>query len=209
MTRDIVPYRFSQAVGELRMSAIALHRRRYLEVGFMPEGFQDPYEKDSIYFVAQPKELFQVVGVCRLVLQELRTLPTYAHFDLFHDKKQALRQLKPGTYAELGAFAVLSRHHGLSSGLIATALGHASAQGMTHVLCCVDQDFHRNVRMFLDIPLETVGPGKLFYGSIKIPCVLNIAEALERLRISRPQAFQPLSSRVGGPGRAPPPVRVA
>jgi hypothetical protein len=192
LTLDSVSYCFSQAVGEVRKSAIALHRQRYLEVGFMPENFQDPYEKDSIYFVAQQQESFQVVGVCRLVLQDLRTLPTYAHFDLSPDERQALHQLKPGTYAELGALTKLPHHHGMTPGLIETALSYAASWGMTHVLCCIDQDFFRSVRVFLDIPVQVIGSAQPFYGSIKIPCVVSVPEALARLRARKPQAFQHL-----------------
>ncbi|HYO53378.1 hypothetical protein [Archangium sp.] len=209
MKRDNASYRFIQAEGELRRRAVALHRQRYMEVGFMPRDFQDPYEKGSIYFVAQHLEHQQVVGVCRLVLQELRTLPTYTHFELFEHERRALDQLKPGTYTELGALTKLPHHPDVTPGLIATTLGHASAREMTHLLCCIDQQLFQSLRMFLDIPFQVIGKDRMFYGSIKIPCVVNISETLERLKARKPQAFQQLSFRRGGVEDARPPVRAA
>jgi N-acyl-L-homoserine lactone synthetase len=186
-------YRFSQAHGELRKSAIALHRQRYQELGFMPEGFQDPYERDSIYFVAQHAGRPQVIGVCRLVIQDLRMLATYAHFELFEHERKALTQLKPGTYSEFGGFTKLPHHHDIVPGLLATALSYASARGMTHLLCCVDQQLSERMRMFLDLPLRDIGNARQFYGSLKIPCTVSIPEALSRLGTRKPQVFQHLS----------------
>jgi N-acyl-L-homoserine lactone synthetase len=205
---DTVAYRFIQAEGELRRRAIALHRQRYMEVGFMPRGFQDPYEKGSRYFVAQQEENQQLVGVCRLVLQELRTLPTYNHFELFEHERKGLEQLEPGTYTELGALTKLPGHPGVTPGLIATAMAHASSQGMSHVLCCIDQRLFHSVRAHLGIPLQVIGRERLFYGSLKVPCVTNISATLEQLKVRKPQALQQPALQPGAqegvsmPGRA-------
>ncbi len=208
MKRDTASYRFIQAEGELRRQAIALHRQRYMEVGFMPPDFQDPYEKGSRYFVAQDEATQQVIGVCRLVRQELRTLPTYAHFELFEQERQGLEQLKPGTYSELGALTKLPEHPDVTPGLIATALAHAAGLGMSHVLCCIDQRLFHTVRTHLGIPLRVIGGARLFHGSLKIPCLVDIRESLEQLTARKPQvarhlALQPAAPReVHAPGRA-------
>lgn len=209
MKRDTVSYRFMQAEGELRRKAIALHRQRYLEVGFMPKDFQDPYEKDSLYFVAWHEELRQVVGVCRLVLQDLKTLPTYAHFELFEHERRGLEQLKPGTFTEFGALTKLPDHPDVTPGLIATALAHASSMGMNQVLCCIDQRLFQSVRTHLGIPLRVIGQGQLFYGSLKIPCVLDISDALEQLSVHKPQVFQHLALQRSALESMYPPVRAA
>lgn len=192
MPCDNASYRFIHAEGDLRSQAIALHRQRYMEVGFMPEDFQDPYEKGSRYFVAQNERTQRLVGVCRLVLQELWTLPTYSHFELFEHERRALDALKPGTYTELGALAKLPHVPNVAPGLIAAALAHAAASRMPQVLCCIDQQLFHSMRTRLGIPFRVIGKGKLFYGSIKIPCVVNSAETLERLRAHTAQSFQPL-----------------
>jgi hypothetical protein len=207
MKRDIVSYRFSQAEGELRRKAIALHRQRYMQVGFMPEDFQDPYEKDAIYFVAEHAEHQQVVGVCRLVLQELRTLPTYAHFELFEHERWALEQLKPGTYTELGALTKLPNHPEVVPGLLMLAFSHAAAQGMSHVLCCIDQRLFQSVRLHLGIRFQVIGKEQLFYGSLKIPCVVNIADTLRQLAARKPRAGQHPSLLPVNPPNAYPPLR--
>ncbi|WP_375770262.1 hypothetical protein NR798_05030 [Archangium gephyra] len=209
MGRDTAVYRFIQAEGELRRRAIALHRQRYMEVGFMPSDFQDPYEKGSRYFVAWHEETQQAVGVCRLVLQELRTLPTYHHFELFEHERRGLEQWKPGTYAELGALTKLPHHADVTPGLIATALAHASAQGMSHVLCCIDQRLFQSVRAHLGIPLQVIGRERLFYGSLKIPCVVHISDTLEQLWVHKPQVLQRLAPQPGAPGDVALPGRAA
>jgi N-acyl-L-homoserine lactone synthetase len=191
--RDTATYRFIQAEGELRRSAIALHRQRYMEVGFMPPDFQDPYEKGSRYFVARHEGTQQLVGVCRLVQQELRTLPTYHHFELFEHERRRLEQLKPGTSTEFGALTKLPGHSDVTPGLIATALAHAAHHGMSQLLCCADQRLFPSLREHLGLPLRVIGREQPFYGSIKIPCVLNISEALEQLKVRKPQVLQQLA----------------
>lgn len=206
--RDTAAYRFIQAEGELRRSAIRLHRQRYMEVGFMPPDFQDPYERDSRYFVARHEETQQAVGVCRLVLQELRTLPTYHHFELFEHERRSLERWTPGTYAELGALTKLPGHSGVTPGLLATALAHAAHLGMSQVLCCSDQRLFQSVRAHLGLSPRVIGRERLFYGSIKIPCVLVISECLEQLMAHKPQVLQQLAlgpvarEGVSAPGRA-------
>lgn len=207
MPCDNASYRFIHAEGELRSQAIALHRQRYLEVGFMPEDFQDPYEEGSLYFVAWHERNQRVVGVCRLVLQELWTLPTYRHFELFEHERRALDALQPGTYTELGALAKLPHTPNVAPGLIAAALAHAAAQRMPHVLCCIDQQLFQSMRTRLGIPFRVIGKGKLFYGSIKIPCVVNSAETLERLKAHSVRSLHPLELPEQEPGR--PPVQAA
>ncbi len=207
--RDTAAYRFIQAEGELRRSAIALHRQRYMEVGFMPRDFQDPYEKGSRYFVAWHEGTQRVVGVCRLVLQELRTLPTYHHFELFEHERRALEQLEPGTYTEFGALTKLPGHGDVTPGLVATALAHASHQGMSLLLCCSDQRLFPSLRDHLGLPLRVIGREQPFYGSIKIPCVLSVPETLARLRARKPQAFQHLVPGAGGLAVVYPPVKAA
>jgi hypothetical protein len=159
----------------------------------MPPDFQDPYEKGSRYFVALHEGQQQVVGVCRLVLQELRTLPTYHHFELFEHERRSLEQLQPGTYTEFGALTKLPGHPDVTPGLIATALAEAFSQGMDQLLCCIDQRLFRSVRGHLGLPLQVIGKEQLFYGSLKIPCVLNIPAALEALAVHKPQVLQRLS----------------
>ena len=90
----------------------------------MPEGFQDPYES-SIYFAARHREQEDILGVCQLVMQNLETLPTSAHFELFEPERRALTQLAPGTYTELGALTKVPRHPGLVPGLLTAAFVHA------------------------------------------------------------------------------------
>ncbi|WP_147332870.1 hypothetical protein [Archangium gephyra] len=197
MKRDTAAYRFMLAEGELRTSAITLHRQRYMEVGFMPPDFQDPYEKGSRYFVARHEATQRTVGVCRLVLQELWTLPTYHHFELFEHERRGLEQLKPGTSAELGALTKVPGHWGVTAGLMATALAHAATLGMSQVLCCSDQRLFHSVRAHLGLSPRVIGRERLFYGSIKIPCVLNISETLEQLAL--PPGAQ---EGVSAPGRA-------
>ncbi|HYO69078.1 MAG TPA: hypothetical protein VEU33_23660 [Archangium sp.] len=213
MKRDTAAYRFIQAEGELRRSAIALHRQRYMEVGFMPPDFQDPCEKGSRYFVAlheanqQPIHQ-QPIGVCRLVLQELRTLPTYHHFELFEHERRGLELLTPGTYAELGALTKLLGHSGVTPGLLATALAHAATLGMSQVICCSDQRLFQSVRAHLGLTPRVIGRERLFYGSIKIPCVLDISETLGQLTAHTPQVLEQLAlppgarEGVSAPGRA-------
>lgn len=185
-------YRFSEARDELRDKAIAFHRQRYLEIGFMPENFQDPHEKDSIYFMARFEGQTPPVAVCRLVIQPLECLATYAHFELFEHERKALKHLRPGTYTELGALTKRPNLPDLVPGLIATALLHASRQGMTLLLCCIDQRFFDMLRLHLELPLRLIGTPKVFHGSIKLPCAVDIQECLARLRLKRPQALQRL-----------------
>lgn len=208
MKRDTAAYRFIQAEGELRRSAIALHRQRYMEVGFMPPDFQDPYEKGSRYFVALQEGNPQPVGVCRLVLQELRILPTYHHFELFEHERRSLEQWEPGTYAELGALTKLPGHSGVTPGLMATALAHAATLRMRQVLCCSDQRLFQSVRAHLGLTPRVIGMERLFYGSIKIPCVLDISETLQQLTAHKPQVLEQLAPRpaalvdMSAPGKA-------
>jgi hypothetical protein len=77
------------------------------------------------------------------------------------------------------------------------------------VLSCVDQDFFKSLRVFLDIPLQVIGRERPFYGSIKIPCLVSIFETLARLRVTKPQAFQHLPPREGGLEVAYPPGKAA
>ncbi|WNG43589.1 hypothetical protein F0U60_05330 [Archangium minus] len=174
----------------------------------MPNDFQDPYEKDSIYFVAQHALNQQVVGVCRLVLQELRTLPTYNHFELFEHERRALERWKPGTYCEMGALAKLPNHSNVTPGLVAVAMTRASAMGMTHVLCCSDQRLFQSTQQHLGIPYQVIGRSRLFYGSVKIPCIVNISETLRQLERRRPRMIQDLALHTAASTHVPPPLEL-
>ncbi len=189
MQLNRIRHRFSLAQGEVRAQAIALHRQRYQSIGFMPEGFLDPYEREAVYFVARDEHDAQVLAVCRLVAQPLARLATCAHFDLFPPERQAMEAWNAGSYVELGAFTKRPGHHDIVPGLISTALTYAFDQGATRLLCCIDERFFDKLRTFLDLPLRVIGTPAVFQGSLKVPCQLDIAEGLQRLRQRTPWLF--------------------
>jgi hypothetical protein len=184
-------YRFSQAHGLARKEAIHFHRQRYQAIGFMPEGFQDPYEPDALYFGAWHRWSNQIVGVCRLIFQELWKLSTLSSFELFEQDRQALARLAPGTYTEFGAFTKLPEHD-VAAGLLSVAIQYTADAGLTHVLCCVDQRVMKHMQQRFGLPYRVIGIPRAFHGSIKVPSVLSVTELVDCMEaLHRPRTQGP------------------
>lgn len=94
-------YHFGPASNKAREEAIALHRMRYEELGFFKNGEEDPYEKDSLYFVGQETTFNQVVGVTRLIFKPMDQLPTIKSFEIYDIDYTKLLKLENHRYVPL------------------------------------------------------------------------------------------------------------
>ncbi|UJF34623.1 N-acyl amino acid synthase FeeM domain-containing protein [Paenibacillus hexagrammi] len=190
---EIDRYRFYEAAGPMRERAICLHHLRYREVGFFKEDEEDPYEVDSIYFVAEAAKESKIVGVTRLILTQLDELPTMKYFSLFDLEKAKLKNLDRLRYAEISAFTKLPEHD-VGMGLIRTVLQYSKVTGVTHWICCIDERVYKYMHRMFKFPFKVVGAPKIYLGSTSIPCVLNLAECLATLETHRPMLHQYLTN---------------
>lgn len=185
-------YSFYEAFGEERDNAILLHHQRYQEVGFFGKDDKDPYETNSIYFVAESITEKKIVGVTRLIFERLEELPTMKYFSLYDLEKAKLMQMDRNRFAEISAFTKLPQHD-VGMGLIRTVLQYSQYTGITHWICCIDERVYNYMHRMFKFPFKIVGEPKLYLGSTSIPCLLNLTECLNTLEVYRPTLYNYLS----------------
>ena len=183
-------YKFSIASSTDREKAIMLHRKRYSEVGFMLENEEDPYETDSVYFVAQnPNQEQSIVGVTRLIFKPLMELPTLEHFSIYDLELQKLRKLDHNCYAEVSAFTKMPQHE-VGMDIIRTVFQYSLQQGITHWICCIDQRVFNYLNRIFGPVFKLIGEPKVYLGSVTIPCVLDIPAGTPILKNTKPKLYE-------------------
>jgi N-acyl-L-homoserine lactone synthetase len=172
-------YVYKIAHGKLRVDAIRLHRKRYVEVGFMKRNEEDLYVRDAIYFVAQ--SLGEVVGTTRLIFKPMDELPTIKNFQIYKFDKIMLSQLDRQKYVEISAFTK-EQQHNVALGLIQIALQYSITNGISHWICCIDERVYNYMRRIFHFPFKVIGIEKVYLGSVTVPCALNLMECLTILK---------------------------
>ncbi|MFC0272301.1 hypothetical protein ACFFIX_12735 [Metabacillus herbersteinensis] len=186
-------YHFGIALNKVREAAIQLHRSRYEEVGFFTEGEVDPYEKDSVYFVAQERATDQVVGVIRLIFKPINQLPTLANFDIYDIDYARLIKLDKQKYVEMSAFTKLPTHD-VGVHLIRTIFQYSIQNGITHWVACIDERVYRYLNRIFSSLFKEIGVPKVYLGSVSIPCALSIPEGLIQFKEQRPKLYEFLTT---------------
>jgi N-acyl-L-homoserine lactone synthetase len=174
-------YVYKIALGKLRDDAIRLHRKRYVEVGFIKRNEADLYVRDAIYFVALTECLDEVVGTTRLIFKPMDELPTIKHFQIYTFDMILLSQLDRQNYAEISAFTK-EQQHNVALGLIQTALQYSITSGISHWICCIDKRVYNYMRRIFHFPFKVIGIEKVYLGSVTVPCALNLMECLAILK---------------------------
>lgn len=185
-------YHYGIGTSKIREEAIALHRMRYYEVGFFTENEEDPYEKDSVYFVAQEASSQQVVGVSRLIFKTMDHLPTIENFDIYDLDYAKLLKLEKHRYAEMSAFTKLPKHE-VGIEIIRTIFQYSNQTGLTHWICCIDERVFKYLNRIFSSIFKEIGVPKVYLGSISIPCMVNLPEAMKEIKIKRPKLYDFLS----------------
>jgi N-acyl-L-homoserine lactone synthetase len=175
-------YTMNIAKGFLKQKAIEYHHRRYCEVGFFKDNDVDSYREYSTYFVAQSFE--KIIGVTRLIHMPLNELPTIKEFNIYDIPKAKLLQLNPIRVAEVSAFTK-SPQSDCGLDLIKTIIHFSRETGISHWICCIDERVFNYMHRMFKFPFEVIGDSRVYLGSNTIPCVLDIEESLETLKVKR------------------------
>jgi N-acyl-L-homoserine lactone synthetase len=181
-------YHFGLAVKKLREEAIKLHRNRYSEVGFLNEDEQDPYEADSLYFVAQEDEINETVGVTRLIFKPLLELPTIENFTIYDLELKRLKKLKNNSFAEVSAFTKMPQHE-VGMDIIRTVFQYSLQNGITHWVCCIDERVYKYLNRVFGPIFKLIGEPKVYLGSVSIPCVIDINEGVRAFKTTKPKLY--------------------
>jgi N-acyl-L-homoserine lactone synthetase len=187
-------YVYSKAVGHLREEAIALHYQRYKEVGFLKQNEIDPYEKDSIYFIAETMEQNKVVGVTRLITKKLEELPTITNFSIFDLELVKLAKLDNSRLVEVSAFTKMPQHD-VGMGLIRTIMQYSVEQNIENWLCCIDERVYNYLNRMFSFPFQVIGEPKVYLGSTSIPCLFPINEGLQHIKEKKYRLYEFLMTR--------------
>ncbi|MGM0877112.1 MAG: N-acyl amino acid synthase FeeM domain-containing protein [Bacillota bacterium] len=182
-------YHFGIALNKIREEAIQLHCMRYLEVGFFEEGEKDPYEQDSLYFVARETTLNQVVGVTRLIFKPIEQLPTINNFEIYDIDLARVIKLEKRRYAEMSAFTKLPKHE-VGVHLIRTIFHYSNQHGITHWIACIDDRVYRYLNRIFSSIFKEIGVPKVYLGSVTVPCVVNLPEAMKQIKEQRPKLYE-------------------
>ncbi|WP_338473067.1 hypothetical protein R4Z10_10270 [Niallia sp. XMNu-256] len=188
-------YYFRCADGILREEAIALHHKRYQEVGFFNKNVDDPYKDSSTYFIVQTVDQEEVVGVTRLIFMPIDELPTIKHFHINDNKIFKIFGNNKCKYAEISAFTKMPKHD-VGLGLIKTVLTYSLNYGLTHWICCIDERVYNYMHRIFKFPFEVIGEQDVYLGSITIPCLLNLSECLTTLKDKRRPLYDYLTENV-------------
>jgi N-acyl-L-homoserine lactone synthetase len=182
-------YYFGLAVNSVREQAVQLHRQRYDEVGFLLKDEEDPYENDSLYFVACDKEKNQIVGVTRLIFNQLKNLPTFENFNIYDLEFKKLQKLDRSQYAEVSAFTKTPQHE-VGMDIIQTVFQYSLQHGITHWICCIDERVYKYLNRVFGPVFKVIGEPKVYLGSITIPCVLDIPASTSVFRETKPKLYE-------------------
>ncbi|MCA1031296.1 hypothetical protein LCL95_09690 [Bacillus timonensis] len=181
-------YQFGVASSYLRNEAIALHRKRYSEVGFFTENEQDPYENESLYFVAQESTNNDVVGVTRLIFNPIEKLPTIENFSIYDLDLIKLQKLDKRCFAEVSAFTKMPQHE-VGMDIIQTVFQYSLQNGITHWICCIDERVYKYLNRVFGSVFKVIGEPKVYLGSNTIPCVLDIPASTPVFKATRPKLY--------------------
>ena len=187
--KTIEKYHFGQAVKNLRQEAIQLHRARYSEVGFLQENEDDPYEADSLYFVAKDQEIDKIVGVTRLICKPLIELPTMANFTIYDLELKKLKHLKKSCYAEMSAFTKMPQHE-VGMDLIRIVFQYSLQNDISHWICCIDERVYNYLNRVFGPVFKLIGEPKVYLGSVSIPCVIDINAGVLVFKESKPKLYE-------------------
>ncbi|GIQ67746.1 hypothetical protein DUZ99_11775 [Xylanibacillus composti] len=182
------PYVYAVAEGDIRSQAVNLHHQRYQEVGFFKPDEYDPYEQQSVYFVAQMKERGEVVGVTRLILDSLDRLPTMRSFTIFDLERARLSMPDMYRVAEISAFTKLQQHD-VGLGLIKAIFKYSLIHGISNWICCIDERVYTYMKRVFKFPFQIIGEPRVYLGSKSIPCSFHIAECQAALQRLRPELY--------------------
>ncbi|EXJ22970.1 hypothetical protein ADIAL_1593 [Alkalibacterium sp. AK22] len=185
-------YCFSVVGDTMLNDAITMHHQRYQEVGFFKQGEDDPYVDHSKYFIVQTEPEKKVVGVTRLIFMPMDELPSIRHFKIFDDEKLKLAGLEADKYAEISAFTKMPQHD-VGLGLIRTVLNYSIKNNLTHWVCCIDERVYRYLHRIFKFPFEVIGEPNVYLGSKTIPCLLDLKECLETLKVKRKKLYDYLT----------------
>ncbi len=177
-------YHFGTVEGILREKAVKLHHQRYYEVGYFKENDVDPYEECATYFVAQSVKSKEIVGVTRLIYEELHELPTMKNFNIYDIENLKLSKLDKNKVAEVSAFTKMKKHD-VGLAIIKTVLNYSLDQEMTHWICCIDERVYNYMHRIFKFPFEVIGEPQVYLGSKSIPCLLNLSQCLIQLKEKR------------------------
>ncbi|MBU9721958.1 MULTISPECIES: N-acyl amino acid synthase FeeM domain-containing protein [Bacillaceae] len=182
-------YQFGIASNQVRKEAVALHRARYQDVGFLKDDEEDPYENDSVYFVAQEMTRNQVVGVTRLIFLPVEKLPTFTNFNIYNKDYTKLIMLEPGSYAEMSAFTKM-KNHDVGVFLLASIYQYSYQHGITHWFANIDERVYRYLnRVFSEI-FKEIGNRRVYMGSVSVPCVVDLENAMIQMKERRPKIHE-------------------
>ena len=181
-------YHFGQATKQLREDAIHLHRKRYSEVGFLNEDELDPYESDSLYFVAQDDEKDHIVGVTRLIFKPVLELPTLEHFTIYDLELKRLQKLPKDSYAEVSAFTKMPQHE-VGMDIIRTVFQYSLQNDITHWICCIDERVYKYLNRVFGPVFKLIGEPKVYLGSVTIPCILDIPASTPIFKNTKPKLY--------------------
>lgn len=186
--KTVEKYHFGQAVKSLRQEAIQLHRARYSEVGFLHKNEFDPYEADSLYFVAKDQEIDKIVGVTRLICKPLMELPTMENFTIYDLELKKLKNLKKSCYAEMSAFTKMPQHE-VGMDLIRIVFQYSLQNDVSHWICCIDERVYNYLNRVFGPVFKLIGEPKVYLGSVSIPCVIDIKAGVLIFKETKPKLY--------------------
>lgn len=189
MSKNDSLYSYQLASNELRDKAIELHLTRYIDVGFLKKGEQDPYQEESVYFAAVCKADNAVVGVNRLIFRPMDELPAMREFAIYDIEKLKLKQLDSHRYAEMSALTKLPNHD-CTLGMLRTTLQYSLERKMTHLFCSLDERVHKFMIRMFHFPFHQIGEPKVYLGSNTIPCILDLVELAQVLKESKRKLYE-------------------
>lgn len=186
--KPVKKYYYGQAISQFREDAIKLHRKRYSEVGFLLEDEKDPYESDSLYFVAKDQEKNAIVGVTRLIFKPFLELPTVEHFTIYDLDLKKLQKLDNNKYAEFSAFTKMPQHE-VGMDIIRTVFQYSLHHGITHWICCIDERVYKYLNRVFGPVFKMIGEPKVYLGSISIPCIIDINNGVLAFKHTKPKLY--------------------
>jgi N-acyl-L-homoserine lactone synthetase len=185
---QLYEYEYGVAKGGIREKAILLHHQRYKEVGYFNSNEHDPYESQSVYFIAKIAHTDQVIGVIRLIFAELQKLPTVEYFQIYDLEKAKLSLLEPFSFAEISAFTKLPQHE-VSMGLLREVYRYSIIHDIKQWICCMDEKVFHYMRRIFKFPFKEIGQPHVYLGSVTIPSSIDIQDCKQQVSKHKPKLY--------------------
>lgn len=173
-----------QEIYKLRYKIYCLEKK-YLDPALSLKGLEvDKYDIHSIHFIVKNKKQSNIVATVRLIKNEINGLPIENDFriklDSYKKKSQEILEISRLAVSKNYRKASMGKHYVLLI-LIKLIFDYCIKYNYNFLVAAVDMHFF-NILKKMNLDFKILDKPKMYMGSESIPILINVSEALPKLK---------------------------